>query len=99
MTNRVKVINMRYYSKRDFVRVDRATKWGNPFRVGIDGNRDEVIEKYRQDLWERIKAGKVLIRELAELADKQLGCWCIPKRCHAEVLAQAAIWAKGIKND
>lgn len=29
------------------VYVGRGTKWGNPFEIGKDGTRLEVIEKYR----------------------------------------------------
>ena len=32
---------------RGIVRVDRATKWGNAFRIGRDGTRAEVVERYR----------------------------------------------------
>ena len=30
-----------------FVRVDRATPWGNPFVIGRDGDRESVIAAYR----------------------------------------------------
>lgn len=29
------------------VRIDRATKWGNPYKRGRDGTREEVIRMYR----------------------------------------------------
>ena len=41
------------------VLIDRRTKWGNPFRVGRDGSREEVIARYRADLWRRIRAGEI----------------------------------------
>ena len=50
------------------VLIDRRTKWGNPFRVGRDGSREEVIARYRADLWRRIRAGEIAIEELAEIA-------------------------------
>ena len=28
------------------VRIDRATKWGNPFRISPDGTRETVITRY-----------------------------------------------------
>jgi hypothetical protein len=28
--------------------VGRPTKWGNPFRIGVDGSREGVIAKYRE---------------------------------------------------
>lgn len=29
------------------VYIGRPSKWGNPFIVGADGTRDEVIQKYK----------------------------------------------------
>jgi hypothetical protein len=31
------------------VRIDRRTQWGNPFKVGRDGTRDEVVAKF--EVW------------------------------------------------
>ena len=46
------VVNLNDYVEEQgsgfLVRIDRMTKWGNPFRIGTDGDRDAVIEKYRQ---------------------------------------------------
>ena len=78
---------------RGIVRVDRRTKWGNRFVVGRHGTRAEVIERYRRDLWRRIRAGEVDLDELAALDGLDLLCHCAPLPCHAEVLARAAAWA------
>lgn len=68
-------------------------RWGNPFRIGEDGDREQVIERYRSWLWRQIKAGEVDLADLAALHGKVLGCWCAPQPCHGEVLASAAAWA------
>ena len=78
------------------VLIDRRTKWGNPFKLGVDGSRDEVIALYRVDLWRRIQAGEVSLEELAELDGCWLACWCEPLPCHGDVLARAAEWASGV---
>ena len=78
------------------VLIDRRTKWGNPFRIGEDGTRDEVIARYREHLWRRIRAGEVSLEELAELDGCWLACWCEPLPCHGDVLACAAAWASGV---
>jgi len=57
-------------------------KWGNPFIMGRDGNRDAVIEKYEE--W--IKTQPELLAALPELKGKILGCHCVPQKCHGEVL-------------
>lgn len=69
------------------VRIDRASKWGNPYRIGPDGTRDEVIAKYRVYLLEERPD---LIASLGEVRGKVLGCWCWPKACHGEVLLELA---------
>ena len=79
------------------VLIDRRTKWGNRFRIGPDGTREQVIARYRADLWRRIRAGEIALEELAELASCWLACHCYPEHsCHGEVLARAAAWAAGV---
>ena len=75
------------------VLVDRRTKWGNPFKLGADGSREEVIARYRAYLWHHIQAGDIALEELAELDGCWLACWCEPLPCHGDVLARAAAWA------
>ncbi len=93
------VINIRHdrsvLREPDVVRIDRATTWGNPYVIGKDGSRAEVIEKYRVRLWRDIRAGRVGLGELAALDGKRLACWCAPEPCHGDVLAAAARWAAG----
>jgi hypothetical protein len=30
------------------IRIDRLSDWGNPFIIGIDGDRDEVCDKHKE---------------------------------------------------
>ena len=78
------------------VPIDRRTKWGNPFRIGRDGTREQVVARYRADLWRRIRAGEVSLEALAKLNGCWLACWCEPLPCHGHVLARAAAWAAGV---
>jgi hypothetical protein len=67
------------------VYIGRPSKWGNPFEIGKDGTREEVIAKYRE--W--IKTQPQLLKDLPELNGKVLGCWCKPKHaCHGDVLVE-----------
>jgi hypothetical protein len=68
----------------DRVYVGRPSKWGNPFVIGRDGTREEVVAKYRA--W--IVRQPALVAALHELRGKNLVCWCAPERCHAEVLIE-----------
>ena len=75
------------------VRIDRRSRWGNPYVLGRDGTRAEVIELYRLDLWRRIRSGDIALDDLAALNSKILLCHCAPLPCHGDVLARAAEWA------
>ena len=72
----------------DAIYVGRPSKWGNPYKVGRDGKRQEVIEKYRQQLLAQIPYG--FIFDLQELRGRDLVCWCAPLPCHADVLLELA---------
>ena len=50
------------------------SKWHNPFRIGADGTREEVLDKYREYLLGRPD----LLALLGELRGRVLGCWCAP---------------------
>ncbi len=62
--------------------IGRGSIWGNPFKIGIDGDRDAVIEKYNN--W--ILTQPTLLDKLWTLEGKVLGCFCVPLRCHGSVL-------------
>lgn len=68
------------------VYIGRPSKWGNRFVIGRDGNRTEVIAKYRAWLMNQT----ALLADLHELRGKRLGCYCAPKACHGDVLAELA---------
>jgi hypothetical protein len=62
--------------------------WGNPFHVGKDGTREEVIEKYERWLLRERPDLVALIPK--EVKGKRLGCTCKPNPCHGDVLARLA---------
>jgi len=64
----------------------RPSRWGNPFEVGKDGTRKEVIEKFEK--W--LAHNSELLKDIGELKGKILGCWCAPLPCHCEILAELA---------
>jgi hypothetical protein len=69
------------------VYIGRPSKWGNPFIIGKDGTREEVITKYR--VWLLTQPAKVEAVK-HELAGKDLVCFCAPKACHGDVLLEVA---------
>ena len=73
--------------------VGRPSPLGNPYVLGRDGNREEVIGQYRRWLWAQLQlAGSPQERELrsllaqAQSGELELLCWCAPLPCHAEVV-------------
>lgn len=75
------------------VYVGRPSIWGNPFTIGADGTRDEVIARYEKWLVQQT----TLIAQLPTLRGKVLACWCAPKEgfngkllCHGQILARKA---------
>jgi hypothetical protein len=83
-----RVLNKHTYKKAGAVYVGRPSKWGNPYTIGLDGTRAEVIAKYAADL----KAGRlpITVEDLESLRGQNLLCWCAPLPCHADVLLEIA---------
>lgn len=80
--------------KEDYdIYIGRGSLWGNPYVIGVDGDRDQVIEKFRQLLWRNLKSGKVTKDMLLSLKNKKLGCFCKPLACHGDVIVSAVNWA------
>lgn len=65
------------------VYIGRPGKWGNPFKVGPDGNLDEVLQKFEDYVY-----SSGLIKDIGELDGKILGCFCRPYRCHGDALVK-----------
>ena len=75
-----KIVNLRHEAYDIYI--GRGTKWGNPFIINKDGNREEVIQKYEDYFCKN----KYLLYALQELEDKILGCHCKPLACHGDIL-------------
>lgn len=69
------------------VYIGRPGPFGNPFEIGKDGNREEVVTQYAE--WVLTQPELLAIIK-AELRNKTLGCWCAPKLCHGDILAKIA---------
>ncbi len=74
----------------DAIYIGRGSKWGNPFVIGRDGSRMEVVRDHELKLIEDMKAGTVTLEELAELHGKDLVCFCKPHLCHGDTLEKYA---------
>ena len=71
----------------------RASPLSNPYRIGIDGDREEVIEKFREMAAYRLQAQGGFAICLALARGKPLSCWCrhdgeTEPACHGDVLLE-----------
>ncbi|MDG6401530.1 DUF4326 domain-containing protein [Pseudomonas quasicaspiana] len=70
------------------VYIGRGTLWGNPYQMGKEGTRDEVIAKYSYDFDRRfLKLPEKFDENIEKLRGKTLGCHCKPAACHGDVIA------------
>ena len=60
----------------------------NPFKIGKDDNRKEVLIKYKQYLLTMINENIITVDQLLSLKGKNLGCWCAPDLCHGDILVE-----------
>lgn len=81
-----RVLN-KYHGRGIGVYIGRPSKWGNPFVLGRDGTRQEVVSKFES--WVRTQPELMkAIKE--ELKGKNLICYCAPNTCHGDVLIKIA---------
>lgn len=69
------------------VYIGRPSKWSNPYVIGRDGTREEVIARYRQWI---VLQPELYAAARAELAGCDLVCFCSPLPCHGDVLMEIA---------
>ena len=80
------------------VYVGRPSVLGNPYVIGHDGARHDVVDQYRAWLREQYRHDGAVRRALRQLAMRYLTdgaltliCWCAPQPCHAEVIRDAVL--------
>lgn len=80
---RPRVLNRRHgQPPRGAAYVGRGSPWGNPFQIGRDGSRAEVIERFRCEVLPALDVRPLIGRDLV--------CYCAPLACHADLLLAAA---------
>lgn len=65
--------------------IGRGSAWGNPFVIGKDGNRAEVIDKFYRYAVKKLKDSP---EWLTPLKGKDLVCFCSPLPCHGGIIIQ-----------
>jgi len=80
-------------ANKSYVNIGRPSKYGNPFVIGEDGDRDEVCAKY-----EAHAKSQPWFKDIeSELKGKVLVCYCWPAKCHGETLLAAANPSKRVE--
>jgi hypothetical protein len=76
---------------KDAVYIGRGSRFGNPFYMHSESERDKVCKQFEEYWLVKMNADKVVEKiEKDYLKDKDLVCWCAPKRCHGDFLLK---WA------
>lgn len=98
-TRPIIIVNKHHGKSGEYI--GRGSPLGNPFVIGKDGSREQVIAKYRVWLNEQImRKNPVVLDELNRLGNKAidekglaLQCFCYPKPCHGEVIKEKLVKA------
>jgi hypothetical protein len=80
-----KVVNVKdsFYE----VYIGRPSIVGNPYKIGVDGTREEVIQKYKEYFNDKILNDRHFRLYILSLMGKTLGCYCKPLSCHGDIIA------------
>ena len=75
------------------INIMRPSLLGNPYEVGKDGDREDVVAKFRThlatayDFDPKVREVIQLLEQCLELGiDVDLVCCCKPKPCHGDVI-------------
>lgn len=69
------------------VYIGRGSPWGNPFKIGEHGTRDDVCDRFEREVLPGL--------DLSPLRGKHLVCWCKPARCHGDAILAALMAMEG----
>jgi hypothetical protein len=76
------------------VYIGRPSLFGNPFKIGRDRDRDQVIKKFKDYFYRRLEVDSTFKRGVLNLKGCRLGCYCKPDACHGDIIAE---YLNGVK--
>lgn len=87
------VINMYHHSRTvpaGSINIMRGSEYGNPYKIGVHGNREMVVKKHREYLDKRVAADPLFAEKIRLLHGETLCCCCAPQMCHGDTLLEKA---------
>lgn len=100
MSDSGKVKNLKHTkSRKNTIYIGRGSKYGNPYRSGRDGTRNEVIQLFEIHLNKLLDDGIITVVELSDMYGLDLLCYCKPQPCHGDVLLRYINSCHSIIND
>ena len=61
---------------------------GNPFKIGVHGDRKQVIYLFRAYFYLKMATDQTFKAKVLSLKDKILGCYCKPFPCHGDIYVE-----------
>ena len=65
-----------------------ASPFANPFKITASLTRDQAVEQYKTHIQDKVNKSQELKELLLSYKGKNLGCWCHPEPCHANILVE-----------
>lgn len=62
--------------------------FGNPFAMETEADREESVRRYALYFLQRVETDEAFREAVLALRGKALGCFCKPKRCHGDIIAE-----------
>lgn len=106
----IRIVNLHNYHPKEnevLIKVDRTTVVGNMFhmRDKSQKERDRVCDLYENYFEYKYSKNKEFHDYIENIylvslnCNVALGCWCYPKRCHAETILKFIEKLKGEQNE
>lgn len=64
--------------------------FGNPFYLTNERDRPIILAQYREWFWRRVERDEIFRSRVSNLKGQTLVCFCAPKQCHGDVIANYA---------
>jgi len=85
---KTRVVNLKTERYDVYIGRGRGSIFGNPFILGRDGDRTEVIGSFKRYFYNRLTLDDGFKAKVLELKGKVLGCFCKPLPCHGDVIVE-----------